>query len=46
MNSPSLNSMSSGFASSICAATAFPFSTILSHAFEIAEPPTASDLEP
>ena len=46
MNSPSLNSISSGLASSILAATAFPLSTILSHALEIADPPTANDLDP
>ena len=46
INSPSLNSISSGFASNILAATAFPFSTILSQAFAIAVPPTASDLDP
>ena len=45
-NVPSLSSMSSGAASSLCATIARTLSTTLSDALAIASPPTASEREP
>ena len=46
VNLPSLNSMSSTLASSMCAAIGLAFSITLSAAAMTAMPPTASDREP